>query len=489
MTKEQRELIESEDSLQVCNAVAGAGKTQTMVWKVKRELQKGVKPESIICLTFTQTGAAELRERTDSRINASTLHALAMRSLKIELSQLLSEEEESEFFEAAKATLKAKVTRKDFNKAFSLPIETRGEAGSVARQAFADMKREGRFSFDAILKRFLAYLKEKPLTAEILIVDEAQDTSPIDEAIFREIKAARRVFIGDSNQSIFGFRGADPRFFRKLSRHPEATVFPMGKSWRCGTAITRVSNALIGCEKMEPADHEGQAIQRRFTSEQEQFEAVIASLSEQEGTKAILCRFNARVEAWAGMLAASSIPFQRTRQKPSLALQSALEVFGIESDEQAAETASRKFAENHFRKGILKARELHKQGNSLDFCLHSAGITRAEIWLFIDPLMTFSENLERVKKGIVLNDSSKITLGTIHGSKGSEFDRVALPDCVAFGKRADMEEERRIFYVGITRARESIFASYADLMRNPNSREVEEQKPSPFLEIFNNASA
>jgi superfamily I DNA/RNA helicase len=80
-------------------------------------------------------------------------------------------------------------------------------------------------------------------------------------------------------------------------------------------------------------------------------------------------------------------------------------------------------------------------------------------------------------------DTTEVVVGTIHSVKGREFDDVLLASCYAPGKRADEDEEARIFYVGITRARNTATVTFAD--RRIDTRTMAELAgvPSPFIKL------
>ncbi|QFY41991.1 AAA family ATPase [Candidatus Methylospira mobilis] len=273
LTDEQRAVIESDNQVSIINAVAGSGKTTTLI-----EYAACRPRERILYLAYNRSAAAELKERLLARnlkhVAVSTMHGLAYRytgshSLKLEgdisewrlLDQYVPAAERA----TEHATLYAWLLKDLLN--FYLNSDIRALDDSLLRahmtitapsdQAGALIERHGEEML-AILRNILAdmragrtpaihdfYLKlfqfvPARLPYDLVMVDEAQDVSPVMLAIVRRQSHLRQIFVGDSFQQIYGFRFAIDslgaiegnrywltqtfRFGDKLARHLSAQI-------------------------------------------------------------------------------------------------------------------------------------------------------------------------------------------------------------------------------------------------------------------------
>jgi DNA helicase-2/ATP-dependent DNA helicase PcrA len=78
-----------------------------------------------------------------------------------------------------------------------------------------------------------------------ILLDEAQDTNPIQVALLEKMAATRTIIVGDKFQSIYGFRGAHTSAMDCLRQAFNATVLPLSVSWRCSVAVCREANAVL----------------------------------------------------------------------------------------------------------------------------------------------------------------------------------------------------------------------------------------------------
>lgn len=180
-------------------------------------------------------------------------------------------------------------------------------------QTWADYKQEHRlYEHDDYV--YVAIEENARPRAPVLIVDEFQDMSPLQYALFLQWKksgALDRIYVaGDPNQAIYGFRGADPLFLKGI---PDAIDIgahgdqvPMSR--RCPPEIVQVADQVLGARSnMSPRDGSGRVeVQAPYAPGE--FAALVAALHQQHGQVMILCRYTRYVWSLSKALTAAGIP-------------------------------------------------------------------------------------------------------------------------------------------------------------------------------------
>lgn len=184
----------------------------------------------------------------------------------------------------------------------------------------------GLADFTDLQERFLEILGDErvrdDLDLDLVVVDEFQDTSPIQLAIFQELAslAKESLWVGDKKQAIYGFRGTDPALIEGLMDRVESS-WPLERNWRSNKGLVRFVNrvftSIFGDDAALDPVHEGEARVERWILEggnrkrrQQAFAAAVQRLCEDEnlGDVAILVRKNDDAEDLASQLTESGIP-------------------------------------------------------------------------------------------------------------------------------------------------------------------------------------
>src|SRR5581483_5479648 len=311
-------------------AGAGSGKTRTLIYRLAWLVQRGVKPESILLLTFTRRAASEMLKRAaqllDERckkVSGGTFHSVAAsilrrygkalglapsftildRSDSEDVIQLLRSEKgfgaEKKRF-PKKATL-AEMFSKVQNKLLTLDEVVEGDYFHFVDQldgirtlfiAYQQYKRERNLvDYDDLLVDLYALLSEHPEVKRALseryrhlLVDEYQDTNKIQGEIVRLLGGEGRVMaVGDDAQSIYSFRGADfENILRFPNYFPGTEIYKLEENYRSTQAILDLANAVIAESKRQYPKHvftkttggmKPALVQARDESEQSRFVA------------------------------------------------------------------------------------------------------------------------------------------------------------------------------------------------------------------------
>ena len=263
-------------------ASAGTGKTSTIVGRIAYLLQNGIKPEEILLLTFTNKAANEMKERLISylpyakNIEAGTFHAVSYRWLKKlnnnivlkqpkELKILFKSIYDKRDFIRLQAeekpysanylfdiySLFLNSNEKDFSEWLLKKAPTQQEYILVYESIFDEYeeakKKHNLVDFNSLLIRMIEELKsgiEVPFRE--VLVDEYQDTNPLQNELIENIKQTSLFCVGDYDQSIYAFNGADISIISTFDkRYSDAKVFTLKKNYRSYGEILDIANKVI----------------------------------------------------------------------------------------------------------------------------------------------------------------------------------------------------------------------------------------------------
>ena len=264
----QRAALEAGPGPVLVLAGPGAGKTRTLVGRLVRLLKSGVPASSIVAVTFTRRAAEEMCQRLSAALSAEgtetpalpevdTLHALALKRWPGEQPVVLSEESARKAFAAANPELDKKEAAR-LCSLMELGRETMNISEEIAPllENYRRWKKErGLADYTDLPETWLAELRSRNYGAakpwEHLLVDEVQDLSPLQKALVEALAPADGsgfFGIGDPDQSIYGFRGADSGIEAALrARWPELSVLSLTESHRSASAILEAGHdALAG---------------------------------------------------------------------------------------------------------------------------------------------------------------------------------------------------------------------------------------------------
>ena len=268
-------------------AGAGSGKTRVIVEKIAHLIQSGRYPaRRIAAITFTNKAAREMRERVARRIKGdaaqeltiSTFHALGLKILQVDHAKLGLRRGFS-IFDADDAARQIKDllppgSKPDAVEAMKQLVSRAKNAGLSPEQALA-AARSGRereaaslyaryqqrlASFNAVDFDDLIRLPVQLLEADdearagwrerigYLLVDECQDTNDAQYRLLKAIagEAGQFTCVGDDDQSIYAWRGANPDNLLELGRdYPALAIVKLEQNYRCSNRVLRAANALI----------------------------------------------------------------------------------------------------------------------------------------------------------------------------------------------------------------------------------------------------
>ena len=278
LNKDQRSAVEKVEGPVIVFAGAGTGKTKTLTTRIAYMItEKDIDPKNILAITFTKKATNEMRERVIklSGVNAkyvtiSTIHAFCARILRQTISkigydqkfEIVDEEDVNKIIVDIYKELD--ISKKYFSpKAASNIISSYkngiGEINGVIKQVYdayqKRLKENNQVDFDDLLVLTETIFSEFPDVLEhfqnkykYILVDEFQDTNVIQYNIIKMLaNKYKNIFVvGDDDQSIYSFRGANVLNMYQFSNdYPDRTLIKLTENYRSTNAILRGSNNLI----------------------------------------------------------------------------------------------------------------------------------------------------------------------------------------------------------------------------------------------------
>ena len=487
---DQLEVINSHEGEICVTAGPGAGKTATLIARHKSLLAAGVRPEEILSLTFTKSAADEMQKRAGKGI-FKTFHSYGYSVLTAEKGKIPMEPE-------LRNRLLYKLTRKygleykaltamisSFRHKNISPAVAVEEFDYATGHSYAEYEKErlaaGWMDFDSMIVDAVNLLENPEVRArhqwKYVMADECQDTDDLQFRLLQLISEKYRnvMCVGDPGQSIYMFRGAKPENLTDFTRwFPNGKTLYLGRNYRSSHIITQFvrENYPIETplrEKLLPARQEkGVDIEYKiFNNEFDEAEAAVSAANSDPLNSAILARTNRALGLVENFCLEHKIKFHllgksgfwkqseiiRTVEKlkpySNLPLQNALGLVMPEIERHySAEDATPE--DNYALENIRTLRDIGKRFTLCrDFVAFANRAAHA-----------------RRQKGI--------TLSTVHQAKGTEYKNVFVigaRDGMIPHAKGDMSEEKRIFFVAISRAKDRLRISWVGT-------------PSPFLRRY-----
>jgi len=498
----------------------------------------------VMALTYTNRAAGELRARLRSlgvhSVNAKTFHAAALSQLEyfwrdffgVEAPRVL--ESKSRAIGTAAETLKIRLDANtirdvaaeiEWRKYSMLSLEQyldqitlRPVITGLApiksyeiQVAYEDAKVKAKqIDWEDVLMLCTGMLKAEPRALahvhsqyRFFTVDEYQDISKLQQELLDTWLGDRSdlCVVGDPNQTIYSFSGASASFLETFdSRYPGANVISLTKNYRSTPEIISLANRVRGNQKFEPLE----AIRPRgiepevleFATKEQECDWVAGRIKDllSNGIKAsqiaVLYRINAQSEQVENALSKAGVEYQvrggqRFFNRPEI--MSAVRMVRAEaanpSNKELYETVSaiaRSLGWQSIAPDVSGAAlEKWEAFNSLVQIADELGSEAT--------IKTFANELEERQRSQHEPTRESITLSTIHAAKGLEYKAVFIIGAIegylpiSYAKtELQISEEQRLFYVGVTRAKDSLFITWAN-------RDTAEDRPrtrSRYLDLI-----
>lgn len=509
LNKNQKLAVESSDKYLCVLAGPGTGKTLTITAKIIHLLKKGLEPEEIAALTFTQKAALEMRERVLKHLERKedspfigTFHLLCIRLLREFLPekekhfQLCTKTKQKDIIHSLGEKNADRIIEKISkfkNRGLSLDDKTY----SIYEKYEARKKELNLLDFDDLLIKTLEMLKEReiPQFFSHIIVDEFQDINKIQYEIIKRLlkeKGSLSVF-GDPDQAIYSFRGSEIDLFLNLpTDFKNLTLLNLSLNYRSQANTVAASNKFITAntkrfsKRIEPTKPSTTPLVLiEVGDEYEEAKIILKEIKKRLGATdftelysnkeetpysyssfAILARTNKQLKIIKEQLIKEGIPIKTIKKDADTWIESFIKNF---SSFLSNQTISKKLVtyiplyEFLESSGIFESLHEYEAQVIRNIALsYKKGTIIEQIQAFLDELhgMTsfdlFPETLNAV------------SLLTLHSTKGLEFPIVFIAGFeeglipYTLSSEWDIEEERRLFYVGMTRAMDELILLHAN---------------------------
>jgi len=536
LDEDQRAAAQTIEGPLLIVAGPGSGKTRTLTYRIAHLVaERGVPPEQCLAITFTRRAAAEMRERLShlipdaaEKVAVHTFHSLGLALLREHgpaagLQRGFRVASDAERIDLLVETLGYTAQKAErLLRAISREKRTQCSAGAEAADAIAAYGRalalRDLIDFDDLIALPVrALVADAGMTAHcrerwrFISVDEFQD---VDEQQYRLLNLlappdANLCVIGDPNQAIYGFRGADASCFDRFKHdYPATRTVRLARNYRSSGTIVTASSQLIAVQQpaaraSEPIATVVRDMHERITvhtapTERAEAESIVKTIEQMIGGHTFFSIDSGRATGAPGRaLSFSDIAVLYRTASVSAALCEAFERSGMPYQK----SAHTPLAEEPAACALLQALDADAP---LAEALAAAaqrveGCDPAAIAVSLRRLSALaascSYDRDRFRDTLALTTEAeffdpradRVSLLTLHAAKGLEFPVVFIvgledgllplhwsePDDVA------LAEERRLFYVGMTRAKDQLILSRAEQRHWRGA--VHQLAPSPFL--------
>ena len=589
LNSEQLPAVEQVDGPIIILAGAGSGKTRVLVYKVLYlVLEKQIKPDNILMVTFTNKAAGEMKERIHKKLQSlsvkmstppsvGTFHSLCAKILRVDGIHIDIPHEYQIFdTEDQVSVIKQALEKLDISPKNAKPksiLHTISQAknqlidattySSIARGYFQKiaasvystyqelMKEQHALDFDDLILATIRLFKERPEILEkyqdkfkYILVDEYQDTNHAQFVLTKLLASKHHniCIVGDFSQSIYSFRGADFRNLEKFkNQYPNFKEFALSQNYRSTQNILSAATSIISNNSSHPIlslwtkNLDGDMVEVvQLENEHEEAEFIIQQILRKKkfdpsfsfSSVAVLYRMNAQSRSLEETFLHYGIPYtlvggtsfyQRREVKDLISYLS----YYYNPTNKVAYERIEKIGKRRLAQFLELIESLKYEGRFesistielLDLALKKTSYlelydetdpedkTRLEnikelrsVAIEFPTLASFLENIalvqaESTPDGKIVDKKDTVTFMTIHAAKGLEYKMVFLigmeeglfPNNQSLLSSDEIEEERRLCYVGVTRAEDKLFLLctkrrlfFGQAVQNPVSRFIYE---------------
>jgi len=554
LNPKQQEAVDHENGPLLIIAGAGSGKTKTLTARLAALLKRGIAPEAILAITFTNKAAREMIERLShiprKKVYTAfgeapfigTFHSFGARLLREEARALNRTKgftifDTDDSLKAMRTVMRGETWARgewsparaleEMNKVKNLllnPRESLDERSLEAYERYETFLQENNaFDFNDLIQKPVQLFRNHPDISKKyeerfthILVDEYQDVNTAQYELVKHLAKGHGnlCVVGDDAQAIYGWRYADFKNFLNFPQDWEKTcVVKLEQNYRSTahiiTAASEVikNNVVQNPKTLWTTNDQGELIQVIGASEPEEeaehiTEIIRKKLSEKAHDIAILYRTNAQSRALESALIQAQIPyrifggvrFYERREIKDI-------VSGLRVVANPKDTISQERLLTNLPKAIARPllqallvseslppleliRSFLETANYFEYLAQKFPNAEEriqnikELLSYASGFQNTAEFLEQVTLLQSTDDptheneeSHKVNLMTIHMAKGLEFDHVILsgtsegllPHQMSYGTKEGLEEERRLMYVAMTRAKKTLAITFTKL--------------------------
>lgn len=483
--------------------------THTTISKLTTLVNSGVNPYNILALTFTNAAALEMRKRFERSIQSETLprfctfHGFCYSLLctnpdvrdalgYANVPTIASEADVKYITESCIYKFGIKLPKSVLSGKTKPSIRDRYEFDLYQTSVYRELRKNNMISFDVlcdhVCKLFVSGHESVKRYIEQythIFVDEFQDTDPLQWKFIQAFKDSNIAIVGDAKQAIYGFRGADSTIIKAIASDPTWETMSLDINYRSNQWICDYANKIHDVwgdtrYNLKLVSNSGYSIDDCVVEHDNSLRSMIHTLTDCVGSSAaVLCRTNKEVDYVCNLLSNANIRYYRKKSYGSY------DVLLAAVDDQYRLRYQLSLLPNATYCEYL--RESTVRGDSFDSdqflesvdcdALHTFRTTVKNLVSILNTSESFGSAYQLVCKELGINlvgdatphtvydllqkldrtescmDCDGLYVGTIHSSKGLEYDTVHLlwSDFDTYDIQTD--ELRNLFYVGCTRAK------------------------------------
>ena len=478
----------------------GTGKTHNLLNLVEKELSNGTPPDRIGFFAFTKKAANEAKNRAKIKFKLEdkqlpffrTLHSLAFLQLGLTTSEVMSRDNYKEFSDAYGMDLGSVTdgidaggiitTDNRFINEFNLSrmkgldlqdhynrsnLDVSWHALLRAQRSFEEYKSKREvLDFTDMLELFLQVSNIPQL--DVVFIDEAQDLSWLQWTVAAHAwSRSKKIYIsGDDDQAIFRWAGADVEHFIRMKAD---NVIILNQSYRCPRLVHKMADKIIRrVGNRRPKEWKG-----RDYMGQIRYHAFPEGIDLRNGEWLVMARTNYLLDEIERQVKTEGLLYKRNNRLPiSQKLLDAVESWKKLNGEKEIDLSSVRSIYSYMSTKI-GIEHGHKQLKTADdsikytmesLVMHHGLLVAGRPWdIAFDKVGNRDKEYLRAieqRNGSNFNIDPKINLSTIHAAKGGEAQNVVLLTDLTRKTQESLEQnpddESRVFYVGVTRAKESL---------------------------------
>lgn len=477
------------NNLQLILGGPGCGKTTRLLEIITNELSNGVRPDRIAFVSFTRAAALEAKERASDRFGLNpddlcwfrTIHSLVYKQLGITRSEVIGRQDWKDFSKLIGFNVTGYYTTddvqtvggygaqllriSDYARATLMPLEEawheldEGTDFKLLKYFFDSFKRFkediGKIDFTDMLTLYIE--SGKPVDVDVAVIDEAQDLTAAQwRVVERAFSGVKRTYVGgDDDQAIYRWAGADISQFLQLSSRP--IILPV--SYRLPRAIHKLGNRIskrISKRYVKDFRHTKKRGHIKFHQRAE-----FAPIADTPGTWLLLARNNYMLKGLTAIVRDLGLNYKtrsgNAASKEHIQMIQLWEAIRSGKRQEAEPNEIRRLAKV-LDLPVPQLQETKKYDLQSDF-----GWPINLIWhraMEGIPLEDREWYIACLRRGEKLQREPRVRVETIHGVKGAEADNVLILSDISgrteHGYKLEPDNEHRVFYVGVTRAKESL---------------------------------
>lgn len=510
---EQNELVHCKDTRIVCLAGAGAGKTFSIIQRLKSLIDDGEDISSILCLTFTRAAAFEMKRRFRTLVECHdtpefrTFHAFCYNIIRQDIyvrsaigyrdiPEICSDSKYRELYTEAKLQSGCKLSEKKLRNPDSLSLLDNYEYLSFIRSLKRLLRHNNYITFDILCNEVCRLFVENDSCVlkykkkyKHIIVDEFQDTDETQFKFINSFDDSNILVVGDILQSLYAFRGATSDIMKRMIDDSDWTKIRLHKNYRSSRSICEYANEntdyanpeyriALECTRSEIGTVD-------IDTDNSCYSHVVDDIRklENNGDIAILCRSNSEVSEIKNLLKNAGIEYESSTNnlEYSNILKSVedneyflsysllclneedyaryIRLKHIEKIENPLLFLYDNFYNNvealrKFMSKVFDIRNILRSKSSyISKCKDILDCLDFDIDIINQDLFSNYDVLSYCKSLLNSDKNCHIYVGTIHSSKGLEYDNVILINVNGKGFKLNSEDNHNIYYVGITRAK------------------------------------